>query len=166
MGRALAGAGMIQLVRLGAGPSILPTAAPAGTYMPRAVDDNCLDLVRRFEGLRTEAYRCPAGLWVDHWLWPTGDVQSGQRISASRAERLLRDDLVACAAQVEELVRVPLLDGQFGALVSFVFNAAAPEQWRLRVRAQRAGALGKGHRSAQRPPRAWCAAALPRVSCG
>lgn len=92
--------------------------------MPRAVDDKCLDLVRRFEGLRTEAYRCPAGLWTIGY-GHTGDVQPGQRISASRAERLLRDDLAACAAQVEELVRVPLLDGQFGALVSFVFNVGA-----------------------------------------
>ncbi len=92
--------------------------------MPRVVDDNCLDLVRRFEGLRTEAYRCPAGLWTIGY-GHTGDVQPGQRITARRAEQLLRDDLAACAAQVEELVRVPLLDGQFGALVSFVFNAGA-----------------------------------------
>lgn len=32
--------------------------------MPRPVNHAGLDLVRNFEGLRTEAYRCPAGVWT------------------------------------------------------------------------------------------------------
>ena len=42
--------------------------------MPRPVNDAGLDLVRTFEGLRTDAYRCPAGVWTIGY-GHTGDVQ-------------------------------------------------------------------------------------------
>ena len=44
-------------------------------------------------------------------------------ISAERAEQLLEADLMEAEAAVSvRLVRVPLTDNQFAALVSFVFN--------------------------------------------
>lgn len=42
--------------------------------MSRPVNDAGLDLVRTFEGLRTEAGRCPAGVWTIGY-GHTGDVQ-------------------------------------------------------------------------------------------
>ena len=90
--------------------------------MSRPVNQAGLDLVRTFEGLRTEAYRCPAGVWTIGY-GHTADVRPGQRISQKHAEQLLGDDLAACGDQVDELVGVPLTDCQFAALVSFVFNA-------------------------------------------
>ena len=90
--------------------------------MSRPVTAAGLDLVRTFEGLRTEAYRCPAGVWTIGY-GHTGDVQPGQRISQKQAEQLLKDDLAACGAEVERLIGVPLTDCQFAALVSFAFNA-------------------------------------------
>ena len=92
--------------------------------MTRPVNDAGLDLVRTFEGLRTEAYRCPAGVWTIGY-GHTGDVQPGQSITAKQAEKILRDDLAACGEQVEDLIGVPLSDCQYAALVSFVFNAGA-----------------------------------------
>ena len=92
--------------------------------MTREVNERGLALVRSFEGLRTDAYRCPAGVWTIGY-GHTGDVLPGQRITAEQAERMLRDDLAACAQQVEELISVPLTDCQFAALVSFTFNAGA-----------------------------------------
>lgn len=92
--------------------------------MSRPISDAGLDLVCTFEGLRTDAYRCPAGVWTIGY-GHTGDVRPGQRISAEQAEQLLRDDLAACGDQVDELVGVPLTDCQYAALVSFVFNAGA-----------------------------------------
>ena len=44
--------------------------------MTRPINDAGLDLVRSFEGLRTEAYRCPAGVWTIGY-GHTGDVQPG-----------------------------------------------------------------------------------------
>lgn len=53
--------------------------------MTRPVNDAGLDLVRGFEGLRVEAYRCPAGVWTIGY-GHTGDVRPGQRITAEQAE--------------------------------------------------------------------------------
>lgn len=92
--------------------------------MTREVNDAGLALVRGFEGLRTDAYRCPAGVWTIGY-GHTGDVRPGQHITPDDAERMLREDLAACGEQVEELITVPLTDCQFAALVSFVFNAGA-----------------------------------------
>ena len=92
--------------------------------MTRPVNDAGLDLVRTFEGLRTEAYRCPAGVWTIGY-GHTGDVQPGQSITAKQAEKILRDDLAACGEQVEDQIGVSLSDCQYAALVSFVFNAGA-----------------------------------------
>lgn len=92
--------------------------------MTRPVNDAGLDLVRGFEGLRVDAYRCPAGVWTIGY-GHTGDVRPGQRITAEQAEQLLRDDLAACGEQVERQIAMPLTDCQFAALVSFAFNVGA-----------------------------------------
>lgn len=92
--------------------------------MTREVNDAGLALVRGFEGLRTDAYRCPAGVWTIGY-GHTGDVRPGQHITSDDAERILREDLAGCGEQVEELISVALTDCQFAALVSFVFNAGA-----------------------------------------
>lgn len=78
-------------------------------------------LVQQAEGLRLAAYRCPAGVWTIGY-GHTGDVREGQRLDARGAEFLLSHDLAQVAAKVEALVRVPLSDNQFAALISFVFN--------------------------------------------
>lgn len=66
--------------------------------MSRPVSDAGLDLVRTFEVLRTEAYRCPARAWTigsGH----TADVQPGQSITVRQAAKILRDDLAACGGR-------------------------------------------------------------------
>lgn len=50
------------------------------------------------------------------------DVKPGMVISQDRAEQLFRGDIAQAAGAVERLVKVPLNDNQFGALVSFVYN--------------------------------------------
>lgn len=52
----------------------------------------------------------------------TAFVKKGMRITAEEAEILLKADLQAAEAAVSRLVHVPLTQGQFDALVSFVFN--------------------------------------------
>lgn len=92
--------------------------------MPRLVNEEGFELVKRFEGLKTKAYRCPAGVWTIGYGHTEG-VKPGMEITEEEAERLLYEDLTDAAEQVERLVRVPLTDNQFASLVSFVFNAGA-----------------------------------------
>jgi len=80
-----------------------------------------LDLVRRFEGLRLHAYRCPAGIWTIGYGHTGPDVEPGMRISSARADDLLCADLRRVESGVANSAG-PCTQGQFDALVSFAFN--------------------------------------------
>lgn len=80
-----------------------------------------IDLVKRSEGLRLSAYRDVGGLPTIGYGHTSG-VQMGQTITQKHADQLLADDLDIAGVHVEQLVKVPLSQGQFDALVDFVFN--------------------------------------------
>jgi len=80
-----------------------------------------IDLIKRFEGCRLTAYKCPAGIWTIGY-GHTGNVQKGQKITQEEADRLLKADLIVHCNNVSRLVRVPLNQNQFDALVSFEYN--------------------------------------------
>ncbi len=84
----------------------------------------CISLIKKHEGLRTSAYKCPAGVWTVGY-GHTRSVKAGDVITEKEAENLLIQDLAAAAADVSRLVKVPLTQGQFDALCSFVFNLGA-----------------------------------------
>ena len=79
-------------------------------------------LIKRFEGLHLKAYKCPAGVWTIGYGHTGRDVREGMTITEEEAEGLLADDLVVFECAVARLVRVPIGQGQFDALVSFCFN--------------------------------------------
>lgn len=95
---------------------------------PEHVSENCIELVKRFEGLHRvqpdgsiSAYRCPAGKWTIGY-GSTKGVRSGMKISREEAEDLLIRDIREFEAVVKRNVMVPLSQYQFDALVSWAFN--------------------------------------------
>lgn len=79
-----------------------------------------INLIKQFESLRLEAYRCPAGIWTIGYGHTAG-VRRGDRIDAQKAEQLLAKDL----RQFEDVVNQEcphVTQNQFDALVSFSFN--------------------------------------------
>jgi len=83
-----------------------------------------LELVKEFEGCRLEAYPDP-GSGAEPWTigyGHTGDVHPGDACNQQQADAWLKEDLRYSEASVNHLVKVPLTQGQFDALVSFVFN--------------------------------------------
>lgn len=82
-------------------------------------------LIRQFEGDKLTAYICPAGvltIGVGH----TGrDVKRGMTITQAQSDALLVADLAKFEAAVARLVKVPVTQNQFDALVSFAFNLGA-----------------------------------------
>jgi len=89
------------------------------------VPEQCTNLVKHFEGLKLEAYRCPAGVLTIGWGHTGPDVRGGQSITRLQAEQLLSEDLEKTCQQVRGLVNVPLSDDKLSALTSFTFNLGA-----------------------------------------
>lgn len=87
----------------------------------RRINAAGLAIIKEFEGLRLEAYLCPAKVWTIGWGHTGPDVQRGMKITTARAEELLRVDLGRFEAAVQQLAPVAT-DNQFSAMVSFAFN--------------------------------------------
>lgn len=80
-----------------------------------------IDLIKKHEGCKLEAYLCPAGV-PSIGYGHTKNVFLGTTITQAEAEALLREDLSYCESAVIRLVKKPINQNQFDALVSFVFN--------------------------------------------
>ena len=93
--------------------------------MARKINKDGMDLVKQFESFSPSAYKCPAGVWTIGYGHTAG-VKPGDKVAVEEAEQLLEKDLDTAGAAVERLIQVPLKDGQYAALVSFVFNLGAP----------------------------------------
>jgi lysozyme len=85
------------------------------------ISQNGIDLIKRWEGCRTNAYLCPANVWTIGY-GHTKTAKPGMMISHSQADVLLLEDLKRFEEAVRRLVTVPLNQNQFDALVSFTFN--------------------------------------------
>lgn len=81
-----------------------------------------LSLIKSFEGCELKAYICPAGVLTIGYGSTGPHVKPGQTITEAEAEALLLKDLVRFEKAVNELVKVPMTQGAYDALVSFTFN--------------------------------------------
>ena len=90
------------------------------------INKDGLDLIREFEGFRSQAYRCPAGVWTIGYGHTSAagipEVKRGMEISKYDGEVILKRDLQDFCSAVAKAVTVPLNDNQFSALVSFCYN--------------------------------------------
>ena len=82
-----------------------------------------LELLKKSEGFRDRVYCDVAGfrtIGYGHRL--TAAESYPNAISLAQAESILAADIAIAEAAVSRLVQVPLTQGQFDALVDFVFN--------------------------------------------
>lgn len=87
-----------------------------------------IDLIKRYEGCRLDAYKCPAGVWTIGY-GHTGDVKPGQRITQAEAEVILISDLKKFERKVRIYYdRYRWKQNEFDALVSFAFNLGSIDQ--------------------------------------
>lgn len=80
-----------------------------------------LDLIKHFESLRLVAYLCPAQIWTIGYGHTKG-VKPGDICTAEQAALWLVEDATVAEHAVKRLVKVPINQNQFDALVSFTFN--------------------------------------------
>jgi lysozyme len=84
-----------------------------------------LAFIKRMEGCSLTAYldsvKVPT-IGVGH----TRGVKMGDTCTEEQADQYLLDDLESVYSDIDALVDVPLTQGQFDALCSFVFNLGGP----------------------------------------
>ena len=88
----------------------------------RQVSERGLNLIKDFEGLSLEAYKCPAGIWTIGY-GHTKDVHQGQVITTDQAETLLKEDLHDARKWVSLAFQgLDITQGMYDACVSLAFN--------------------------------------------
>ena len=78
------------------------------------------ELIKQFEGLRLEAYLCPAGIWTIGYGHTSG-VSPNSFITIQEADEYLHRDVATIEMQLNKLNLI-LRQCQWDAIISFVFN--------------------------------------------
>ena len=82
--------------------------------------ESMIAIIKKFEGLRLKAYKCPAGVYTIGY-GHTENVFADSEISELMANQILRKDLKKFEQAINDM-NLPLLQCEFDALVSFIFN--------------------------------------------
>ena len=85
------------------------------------VSQECIDLVKFFEGFESKAYLCPANVWTIGY-GRTKNVKEGDMVNEMQAERDLLEELDEFAGQVLNSVKVALTQKELDALTSWTYN--------------------------------------------
>lgn len=90
-----------------------------------------LNLIKEFEGYHAKlpmgdcrAYRCPAGVWTIGWGC-TENVKPGMIWTKKEAEEALLKEISKHETAVELMVKAPITQNMFDALVSFSYNCGS-----------------------------------------
>lgn len=97
--------------------------------MARSVNAETTEHVKRWEGFRAKAYPDPgsrdgkpATIGYGQTRRNGRPIQLGETITEAEAAQWLLQELARVGNVVDQAVKVPLNDNQFGALVSFTYN--------------------------------------------
>ena len=80
-----------------------------------------ISLIKKFEGCKLEAYKCAAGVWTIGY-GSTKGVKEEDTLTQEEADNLLLHEMQEYEGYINDLVKAPLEQNQFDALVSWVFN--------------------------------------------
>ena len=83
-------------------------------------------LIKKFEGCKLKAYRCPANVLTigyGNTFYENGDkVKEGDVITQERAELLAKFVIDQFAVSIAPFINQPLNDNQFSACISLAYN--------------------------------------------
>lgn len=91
------------------------------------VVQDAISLMHRYEGLRLEAYLCPARVWTigyGNTFYENGTkVRKGDKITRERANELFNNIVENNFAKpLKAMIKTKISNNQFSALVSFAYN--------------------------------------------
>ncbi|MDX1923848.1 MAG: lysozyme [Rickettsiaceae bacterium] len=98
------------------------------------INEKGINIIKRFEGFRSEAYICPAGyktIGYGHKILPG---ENYVKICELEAEEILRKDLELAKCGVIRNISRNLSENQFSALCSFVYNLGSAALQRSTLR--------------------------------
>lgn len=93
--------------------------------MSKTTSEKGRQFIARHEGEKLTVYRDVAGfltVGVGHLVLPNDKLRYGDSITAEQSDAFLQADLRSAEDAVNQLVRVPLSQNEFDALVSLFFN--------------------------------------------
>lgn len=81
-----------------------------------------LEIIKKYEGFSSQAYKCPAGVWTVGWGHTGRDINKDTLLTREEAELMLKKDVANLQEQI-----LFLLDGkpsmnELDALTSLVYN--------------------------------------------
>lgn len=85
------------------------------------VSNEGVNFIKRWEGFRSEAYVCPAGVWTIGY-GHTHTAKEGMCVTELQADYMLRRDLDYFGTKVASALKIQVNQEQFDALVSFAYN--------------------------------------------
>jgi lysozyme len=91
------------------------------------ISEEGISLIKNYEGCKLEAYQDSVGVWTIAY-GHTKDVKDGDKINQDEAEHLLQEEMPEYEGYINDMVKVPLDQCQFDALVCWVYNLGVPEQ--------------------------------------
>jgi lysozyme len=84
------------------------------------------DLIKKFEGCKLKAYKCPANVWTigfGNTFYEDGSkVKEGDVITQERANELFDIIIIDFVRMSNALVKSDVTENNFSAIVSFAFN--------------------------------------------
>jgi len=83
--------------------------------------NECIEMVKHFEGFKARAYLCPASVWTIGY-GRTQNVKEGDITSMPQATRDLEEELIEFSEQVLRVVSVDLEQNELDALTSWTYN--------------------------------------------
>lgn len=90
------------------------------------LSDKGAQLIHHFESCKLKAYICPAGKLTVGWgttgMWNGRPIALGLTITQEEADTRFMADMLKFEAYVKKLIKVPLTQQQFDALVSLAYN--------------------------------------------
>ena len=91
------------------------------------INQATIDLVKKWEGFKPEAYLCPANVWTIGYGTTSRagigvNVTRGMRTTPAEAEQWLRMGLEKFAAQIRPAITAPINENEFGAFLSLAYN--------------------------------------------
>ena len=86
---------------------------------------NAIDLIKRYEGFRPQAYQDSVGVWTIGYGTTRINgqpVKAGMTITEDQALQLVQQEVNKLWSQIESILKVKINDNQMNALVDFAYN--------------------------------------------